>query len=272
MPTRITRKSHSTDARSPIGKRRRISETEPTETEMLCAKCRGIQAKVADGSIRTNPPTRITNIDDDHEALLTSACPFCRLLGSIKDPSLNGRANDLYAFSANAIYARINNAKLEKHNIRSSILVRFTTGSVTRSNAREARDFIGVVDQEDERQRLAIGPRCISNKSIDYSMIKDWILFCQKRHKRFCNTCTSDVVKNMHVLDVDSKNRIVKPENCEYVALSYVWGTQTAASDQFSRVVEDSFVVTKKLGYKYLWVDRHVGLPNVNHLQTFSTN
>ncbi|KAK2613145.1 hypothetical protein N8I77_000072 [Diaporthe amygdali] len=61
----------------------------------------------------------------------------------------------------------------------------------------------------------------------------------------------------MIVLDVDSRRRVSKPDKCEYIALSYVWGTQAAVSESFSKVVEDSFVVTKKLGYKYLWVDRY---------------
>ncbi|KAI7788308.1 hypothetical protein LA080_012375 [Diaporthe eres] len=179
----MQKRRHSTDARSPVGKRRRTSKIERSETESLCPRCRNIETKVADRNIRTNPPTRIANVEDDHEELLKSACPFCRLLGSIKDPSLNGSAKILYVFSGNAIYAHIR--------------------PVTRSNGRQARDFIGVVDPEDERQRPAIGPRRILRDSIDYSMIQDWISFCQIKHKRRCDTSTSDIVKNMQCIDQD---------------------------------------------------------------------
>jgi hypothetical protein len=108
--------------------------------------------------------------------------------------------------------------------------------------------------------------------SIDYSRIQDWISFCQIKHKRRCDTSTSDIVKNMQVLDVDSKKIVPKPDKCEYVALSYVWGTQAAVSERFSKVVEDSFVVAKKLGYKYLWVDKHVRFTKDDHPQNSSSN
>jgi hypothetical protein len=68
-------------------------------------------------------------------------------------------------------------------------------------------------------------------------------------------------VKKLRVIDVDALNVIAAPEKCEYVALSYVWGAHpVTAPRKFPSVVEDSFVVTKNLGYKYLWVDKYVGL------------
>ncbi|KAJ9150227.1 hypothetical protein NKR23_g3711 [Pleurostoma richardsiae] len=89
-------------------------------------------------------------------------------------------------------------------------------------------------------------------------MIKSWISFCQSKHKRRCDPLPTEIVKKLRVIDVDALNVIAAPEKCEYVALSYVWGAQPVTTPRkFPRVVEDSFVVTKKLGYKYLWVDKY---------------
>lgn len=46
----------------------------------------------------------------------------------------------------------------------------------------------------------------------------------------------------------------------EYVALSYVWGLPpaNAATEPYSRVVMDAIKATRLMGFRYLWVDRHV--------------
>lgn len=57
------------------------------------------------------------------------------------------------------------------------------------------------------------------------------------------------------------------PGSYQFVALSYVWGqgaqskqrerqSSTQLPDICPRVIEDALVVTKKLGFSYLWVDR----------------
>ncbi|KAF2232039.1 HET-domain-containing protein, partial [Viridothelium virens] len=60
------------------------------------------------------------------------------------------------------------------------------------------------------------------------------------------------------------------PENASYVALSYVWGTATShygepskeddgspsLDPRIAKTIQDTLVVAKALGYKYLWVDR----------------
>lgn len=56
---------------------------------------------------------------------------------------------------------------------------------------------------------------------------------------------------------------IEAPEQCAYVALSYVWGTAQfpgpeKQDGQFPATIEDSIVVSLALGFEYLWVDRYV--------------
>jgi hypothetical protein len=58
------------------------------------------------------------------------------------------------------------------------------------------------------------------------------------------------------------------PEDCQFVALSYVWGDDYASAAEstskplhFPLTVEDSLLATLALGYQYLWVDRYVCYP-----------
>jgi len=51
--------------------------------------------------------------------------------------------------------------------------------------------------------------------------------------------------------------RVVPATSDRYVTLSYVWG-KDSSSEEMPLVVRDSITVTKKLGYRYLWVDRYV--------------
>ncbi len=87
-------------------------------------------------------------------------------------------------------------------------------------------------------------------------MIKSWLSYCETRHKRICSPSSAETANKLRVIDVDTLEVKAAPKNCEYVALSYVWGEPSSAG-RYSKVVEDSFVVTRNLGYKYLWVDKH---------------
>lgn len=236
-----------------------MPETERIEADTLCERCRGIHTAAGHIHVKADLGVQLAIVDDSSDQLLGSACMFCRLLGSIKDQSLDVHECRLYAYSANAIYARIRTPTLKKHDIASSVLLGIVA-STSRSTTLEASDFIGVVDPQHEGQSISIGPRRIRTDRIDYAMIKSWISFCEGKHKRLCNPSIAEIVEKLRVIDVDTLDIIGAPENCEYVALSYVWGAHVTPPGRFPKVVEDSFVVTKKLGYKYLWVDKYVSL------------
>jgi hypothetical protein len=54
--------------------------------------------------------------------------------------------------------------------------------------------------------------------------------------------------------------------DCQYVALSYVWGDLEPGPSvehgilpaQLPRTIEDSILATRLLGYRYLWIDKYV--------------
>lgn len=75
--------------------------------------------------------------------------------------------------------------------------------------------------------------------------------------------CRSTRVKvaRLRVIDVTTKRICQAPPDCEYIALSYVWGGNSACKStqgEFPQVVQEAFTVTEALGYRYLWVDRYV--------------
>lgn len=124
---------------------------------------------------------------------------------------------------------------------------------------------------------------------IDPKLLHIWTKTCEKEHGSHCIPLTtgSHIPKHQpnfepapwRVLDVKTDRVIRAPENCRYIALSYVWGGITPFRLQkanltvreagiphghFSaqldrqklpRTIQDAMVVVKLLGERYLWVD-----------------
>ncbi|KAM7190115.1 HET domain containing protein [Naviculisporaceae sp. PSN 640] len=62
------------------------------------------------------------------------------------------------------------------------------------------------------------------------------------------------------MIDVIERVTVPCPPNCDYFALSYVWGNVMPApnaleSKTLPQTIEDAITVTKELGKRYLWVD-----------------
>lgn len=97
-------------------------------------------------------------------------------------------------------------------------------------------------------------------------LIKQSIAFCQSDHISVCQPNSGEKLTNLRVFDCENRKIIIAPPGCDYVALSYVWGSRTGGTE-FGRAfdpnfmpktVDDSVRVTQALGYRFLWVDRYV--------------
>jgi hypothetical protein len=105
---------------------------------------------------------------------------------------------------------------------------------------------------------------------LDYSSIRACIECCACSHVATCGPKGSGGLRNLAVIDCERRIVVPAPMNCEFAALSYVWGLlvdQQEASVQsldaeVPRTIEDSIAVALQLGYKYLWVDRYVSIPS----------
>jgi hypothetical protein len=64
----------------------------------------------------------------------------------------------------------------------------------------------------------------------------------------------------LHVIDCISRQVVPAPISCQFVALSYVWGTSVKlrpldGAAKLPPTIEDAILVTTALGLQYLWVD-----------------
>lgn len=115
------------------------------------------------------------------------------------------------------------------------------------------------------------------------------ILGCWANEKGDHAGCRPEItsnVDNLVVIDCEANTLVVAAPDCDYLALSYVWGTSTDSTDymclpqptrrvsptadnpvstvpqrqmpeKVPRVVYDAVIITKKLGFRYLWIDRY---------------
>ncbi|KAJ4989027.1 tol protein [Stagonosporopsis vannaccii] len=97
---------------------------------------------------------------------------------------------------------------------------------------------------------------------ISFPQIKEWISACMEEHGERCGLHRDQDHSNLRVINCERRVIINAPADCDYVALSYVWGSQSTGEDFMSmqnlpQTIEHSIIVTIALGYKYLWVDRY---------------
>jgi hypothetical protein len=103
---------------------------------------------------------------------------------------------------------------------------------------------------------------------VDFGILKGWLDFCSINHVDTCALLNQRALLGLRVIDCCTGTIIQAPSDCDYLALSYVWGS-TASSDDGNpedvnllncnapNLVKDAILATKCLGYRYLWVDRY---------------
>lgn len=113
-----------------------------------------------------------------------------------------------------------------------------------------------------------ISGRHIQRDAIDHGMVAAWLDLCDQQHGEEC-TGRNDTpdIQGMQVIDCRERGVIPMPRNIRYVTLSYVWGQtsdvdptpapRTSLPPQLPRTIEDAILVTQRLGFRYLWVDRY---------------
>jgi hypothetical protein len=113
--------------------------------------------------------------------------------------------------------------------------------------------------------------------NLEYSILRHWLDFCCRNHQdcKVRKFQKRDLlsVRVIHcppasssLLEAPPLKVVLKPKNCDYVALSYVWGQPTISRPEKTRliingmsvpqVVIDAITITQRLGLRYLWVDR----------------
>jgi hypothetical protein len=99
------------------------------------------------------------------------------------------------------------------------------------------------------------------NGLIDFDMLKSWLNKCESHAQ--CGPSMQGGPRDLQVVDCTKRAVVLAPVNCQYVALSYVWGGMVLETDLTSellptllpRTIEDSIKATLLLGYQYLWIE-----------------
>lgn len=104
--------------------------------------------------------------------------------------------------------------------------------------------------------------RILSPDQIDFEIIKNWLGLCYEMHTETCGLKTNSPVPSMKLIDCETRH-IVPAADHPYVCLSYVCGADARPTDwsgslpqELPATIEDSISVTRKLGFRYLWIDQ----------------
>lgn len=97
------------------------------------------------------------------------------------------------------------------------------------------------------------------NGMINFDYIRKGLEHCQKNHPEACQAKFDKGLLATRMIDVSTRQVVDCPDQCEYLALSYVWGgvhPQDGALEAgtLPQTIEDAITLTKGLGKQYLWV------------------
>ncbi|KAM6523223.1 hypothetical protein FSOLCH5_003842 [Fusarium solani] len=98
------------------------------------------------------------------------------------------------------------------------------------------------------------------NGMIDFDHIRKGLEHCQNHHPEACQAKFDKGLLATRMIDVSTRKVVNCPDQCDYLALSYVWGgvhPQDGALEAgtLPQTIEDAIALTKGLGKQYLWVD-----------------
>lgn len=112
--------------------------------------------------------------------------------------------------------------------------------------------------------------REIDPSRVNFPLVQEWLRFCKKKHS--CSMRYSRPDK-LRMIDCKIMEIVPAPPNCNYFTLSYVWGkpkhedvappsllephSTPEILKRAAPVVKDAIDVVKRLGWRYLWVDKY---------------
>lgn len=96
----------------------------------------------------------------------------------------------------------------------------------------------------------------IRSNKVEFSKIRRWLEFCEMHHYVGCSEAEEATLSGFSLIDRHTRCIVPAPNDCEYIALSYVWGKgfqepQTGdikiLDSRASLVIEDAITVVKML-------------------------
>ncbi|KAM5345055.1 hypothetical protein ACJ41O_010917 [Fusarium nematophilum] len=98
------------------------------------------------------------------------------------------------------------------------------------------------------------------DEMIDFERIRKGLEHCQTTHPKECQAMFDQGLLATRMVDVIARKTVDCPDQCDYLALSYVWGgvhpePGALEAGTLPQTIEDAITITKRLGKRYLWVD-----------------
>lgn len=142
--------------------------------------------------------------------------------------------------------------------------------------------FVCLAAEETESAAFNVRPEL---KWIDFGDVSRWMSICERDHGGRCTPQRYNPASlprnsrrqlDFRLIDTENMCIVYAPRQCSYLALSYVWGKADdgrlflnsrnedlllqhgALEQRFDSIpttIRDAMSVTRKLGYRYLWVD-----------------
>ena len=117
--------------------------------------------------------------------------------------------------------------------------------------------------EKDIESQSSLGGRRIDFHDINVDLILSWVRSCLERHDEACLPVPTKELEEIRLIEVETRKVVKYPgPECDYIALSYVWGDVTQENYRLGdtlkmlpKTLEDSLLFTKKLGKGYIWID-----------------
>ena len=228
-------------------------------------------------------PTRLRQrVDLGHLQYIRekSFCPLCRLIVNIADRPLDQRlpsreiADDSKCYLQLVIDGQEYDTGGHETNIKDKLIPR-TRRLLVYSEPQTFKDGYLVLLGVDAPSPLFFG-RQVPSPELDVALLRRWLSACELNHGDRCAPLDmpSKTTNAFRVIDVDNMCITEAPEDCRYIALSYLWGSgpqqlfkttsenlqrlstpQGLQRSDLPRTIQDAIDFAKVFGERYLWVD-----------------
>jgi hypothetical protein len=251
--------------------RDRHKHSRPRRSDQLCVRCRSLNVQRLFQMQKTNRSSVkpweafIHPLGVVRKSMSQARCPLCRLFAAMLPQNLKATQQNCVLKAFSAIQHQFRYTYKTKQMLATTILSIGPTNAVVWNPKLEHKlGTIHLAGKRVDNKRSILGNRIHPSK-IDYDLARSWINYCRFHHKSYCNQQSSTFatsIPGFKLIDCETRQVSSHIERVDYVALSYVWGNACHASTRSlpkpaSRTIEDAIIVTKTLGFRYLWIDRY---------------
>jgi hypothetical protein len=225
--------------------------TIPDQVENLCDQCKQIGLDNVP-SEQVNLEPRLTPgvrkfLPLKHILNLESRCPLCRLLRQVCNKRLLSSKIDYYIL-----------------HVQEGVGCLLPKPAMDMEHQVASCTELAILLAQHPAGGLIVPGRRLEQQSFNSDLVRDWISICDGEHTK----CKSDISSNptgLKGIDCETGQIVMMRPTEVYTTLSYVWGSysdhpslrNSSLPDKVPRVVEDAIIVVKKLGFRYLWIDRY---------------